>query len=66
MHLALSIAKEINRNIKIVNIPCWELFEQQSKEYKDKFLLQIAEKEFQLKQEQTFGVREKILLVRMG
>ena len=55
LHLALSIAKEINRNIKIVNIPCWELFEQQSKEYKDKILTSNCRKRVSIEAGTTLG-----------
>ena len=55
LHLALSIVKEINRNIKIVNIPCWELFEQQSKEYKDKILTSNCRKRVSIEAGTTLG-----------
>ena len=55
LHLALSIVKEINRNIKIVNIPCWELFEQQSKEYKDKILTLNCRKRVSIEAGTTLG-----------
>ena len=52
---SVSIAKGINRNIKIVNIPCWELFEQQSKEYKDKILTSNCRKRVSIEAGTTLG-----------
>ena len=54
-HLALSIAKEINNNIKIVNIPCWELFEKQSEDYKKSILTSNCKKRVSLEAGTTLG-----------
>jgi len=54
-HLALSIAKDINRNIKIVNIPCWELFDQQSEEYKNEILTSNCRKRVSIEAGTTLG-----------
>ena len=54
-HLAVSIAKDINRNIKIVNIPCWELFEQQSEEYKNEILTSNCRKRVSIESGTTLG-----------
>ena len=54
-HLALSIAKDINRNIKIVNIPCWELFDQQSQEYKNEILTSNCRKRVSIEAGTTLG-----------
>ena len=32
-HLAVDICNSLNKKIQIINIPCWELFEKQDKEY---------------------------------
>ena len=54
-HLALSIAKEINNNIKIVNIPCWELFEKQSEDYKKNIITSNCKKRVSLEAGTTLG-----------
>ena len=54
-HLALSIAKEINNSIKIVNIPCWELFEKQSEDYKKSILTSNCKKRVSLEAGTTLG-----------
>ena len=54
-HLALSIAKEINNNIKIVNIPCWELFEKQSEDYKKSIITSNCKKRVSLEAGTTLG-----------
>jgi len=32
-HLAVDICNSLNKKIQIINLPCWELFEKQDKEY---------------------------------
>ena len=54
-HLALSIAKEIKNDVKIVNIPCWELFEQQSEAYKNSILTSSCKKRVSLEAGTTLG-----------
>ncbi|RCL91344.1 transketolase, partial [bacterium] len=54
-HLALSIAKEIKNDVKIVNIPCWELFEQQSEAYKNSILTYSCKKRVSLEAGTTLG-----------
>jgi len=54
-HLAQEIAKDLNYNIKIVNIPCWELFEKQSEEYKNKILTLSCEKRVSIEAGTTLG-----------
>ena len=54
-HLALSIAKEIKNDVKIVNIPCWELFEQQSEGYKNSILTSSCKKRVSLEAGTTLG-----------
>lgn len=37
LHLALNVAKELmylDKNIRVVSFPCWELFEKQDAEYR--------------------------------
>ena len=55
LHLALSIAEEINHNIKIVNIPCWELFEKQSENYKNDILTNGCKKRISIEAGTTLG-----------
>ena len=54
-HLALSIAKEIKNDVKIVNIPCWELFKQQSEAYKNSILTSSCKKRVSLEAGTTLG-----------
>ena len=54
-HLALSIAKEIKNDVKIVNIPCWELFKQQSEDYKNSILTSSCKKRVSLEAGTTLG-----------
>ena len=54
-HLALSIAKEIKNDVKIVNIPCWELFKQQSEGYKNSILTSSCKKRVSLEAGTTLG-----------
>ena len=55
LHLALSIAKDMNHNVKIVNIPCWELFEKQSDSYKDEILTLDCKKRISIEAGVTLG-----------
>ena len=38
LSLTLSAVESLNQNIKVVNMPCWEIFDQQSNHYKDEML----------------------------
>jgi transketolase len=55
LHLALSIVEELNHNIKIVNIPCWELFEEQSENYKNDTLTNGCKKRISIEAGTTLG-----------
>jgi len=55
LHLALSIAEESDHNIKIVNIPCWELFEKQSESYKNDILTVSCKKRISIEAGTTLG-----------
>ena len=41
VHLALDVAKELEKmgkNVRVVSMPCWELYDQQNNEYKESVL----------------------------
>ena len=55
LHLALSIAKDMNHSFKIVSIPCWELFEKQSDSYKNEILTLDCKKRISIEAGVTLG-----------
>ena len=38
VHVALEAARTLDANARVVSMPCWELFEEQSQEYRDEVL----------------------------
>jgi transketolase len=38
VHLALEAARSLGRNVRVVSMPCWELFEEQDDDYQDSVL----------------------------
>jgi transketolase len=38
VHVALEAARSLDANARVVSMPCWELFEEQSQEYRDEVL----------------------------
>jgi transketolase len=38
VHVALEAARTVDANARVVSMPCWELFEEQSQEYRDEVL----------------------------
>ena len=38
LHLVLDIISKIKKKIKVISIPCWEIFEKQTRDYKRKIL----------------------------
>ena len=54
-HLALDICNEINSKIQVVNIPCWELFDEQDKNYTSSIMLKDCKKRISLEAGVTLG-----------
>ena len=38
VHVALDAARSLDANARVVSMPCWELFEEQTQEYRDEVL----------------------------
>ena len=38
VHLALEAAQSLDANVRVVSMPCWELFEEQDDDYQDSVL----------------------------
>ena len=38
VHVALEAARSLDANVRVVSMPCWELFEEQPQEYRDEVL----------------------------
>lgn len=58
VHLACSVKArlaEIGKNVRVVSIPCWELFEQQDDEYKEKILPRSTTKRVSIEAAATMG-----------
>tara|TARA_B100000575_G_scaffold112954_1_gene89912 strand:- start:2687 stop:4633 length:1947 start_codon:yes stop_codon:yes gene_type:complete len=55
LHLALKVADKINKNIRVVNIPCWEIFHNQNNEYKERILLTNCKKRISIEAGSTHG-----------
>lgn len=52
---AADILKAEGKKVRVVSIPCWELFEAQSEEYKDSVLPKVAKKRLAVEAGTTFG-----------
>ncbi|MGK7897775.1 MAG: transketolase [Xenococcus sp. (in: cyanobacteria)] len=52
---AADILKAEGKKVRVVSIPCWELFEAQSDEYKDAVLPKVAKKRLSVEAGTTFG-----------
>ena len=53
--IALKVADKINKNIRVVNIPCWEIFHNQNNEYKERILLTNCKKRISIEAGSTHG-----------
>ena len=54
-HLALDICNEISKKIQVVNIPCWELLDEQDKNYSSSIMLKECKKRISLEAGVTLG-----------
>ena len=54
-HLALDICNSLDKKIQIITIPCWELFEKQSEDYKKSILTSNCKKRVSLEAGTTLG-----------
>lgn len=52
---AADILKAEGKKVRVVSLPCWELFEAQSEEYKDSVLPKVAKKRLAVEAGTTFG-----------
>jgi transketolase len=55
VHLAIEVCKEINYKVQIINVPCWELLETQTKSYIDSIMMKKCNKRISLEAGITAG-----------
>ena len=55
LSLTLSIVASLEEKIKVVNMPCWELFEKQSEDYKKEILSHNCKKRISIEAGTTTG-----------
>ena len=55
LSLTLSAVESLNQNIKVVNMPCWEIFNQQSDRYKDEILTHNCKKRISIEAGTVLG-----------
>ena len=58
LHLALEAAKILQKkgeSVRVVSVPCWEIFEQQSKQYKREILTLNAKSRHSIEAQVSFG-----------
>ena len=58
LHLALEVAKVLQKkgeSVRVISVPCWELFEQQSEEYKNQILTLSAKYRHSIEAQVSFG-----------
>jgi transketolase len=55
LHLALAAARTLDANARVVSTPCWELFEEQSEDYRDEVLPPAVEARVSVEAGITFG-----------
>ena len=55
LSLTLSAVESLNQNIKVVNMPCWEIFDQQSDHYKDEILTHNCKKRISIEAGTVLG-----------
>jgi transketolase len=55
VHLALDAARGLDANVRVVSMPCWELFEEQPEEYRDEVLPPGVEARVSIEAGITFG-----------
>ncbi|MEE2925494.1 MAG: transketolase [bacterium] len=58
LHLAIEAAKDLKKkgeSVRVISVPCWELFEQQSEDYKNQILTLNAKYRHSIEAQITFG-----------
>jgi transketolase len=55
VHVALDAARGLDANVRVVSMPCWELFDEQSQEYRDEVLPPSVEARVSIEAGITFG-----------
>ena len=55
LSLTLSAIESLNQNIKVVNMPCWEIFNQQSDHYQDEILTHNCRKRISIEAGTVLG-----------
>jgi transketolase len=55
LHLALEAARALDANARVVSMPCWELFEEQSQDYREEVLPPSVEARVSVEAGITFG-----------
>ena len=55
LSLTLSAVESLNQNIKVVNMPCWEIFDQQSDHYKDEIITHNCKKRISIEAGTVLG-----------
>ena len=55
VHLALEGARALDANVRVVSMPCWELFEEQDDDYRESVLPASVETRLAVEAGITFG-----------
>ena len=55
VHLALAAARQLDANVRVVSMPCWELFAEQPQEFRDEVLPPSVEARVSVEAGITFG-----------
>ena len=55
VHVALDGARSLDANVRVVSMPCWELFEEQDEEYRESVLPAAVEARVSIEAGVTFG-----------
>ena len=55
VHLALEGARSLDANVRVVSMPCWELYEEQDEDYKESVLPAAVEARVSIEAGITFG-----------
>jgi transketolase len=55
VHVALEGARSLDANVRVVSMPCWELFEEQDEEYRESVLPAAVEARVSIEAGITFG-----------
>ena len=55
VHLAIEVCKDLNYKVQIINVPCWELFDRQTKSYIDSIMTKKCDKRISIEAGITAG-----------